>query len=125
MSAGSPSSAPTRCVPIRTFVGQLAADQELVEQALRRLILERTEEWVVLAAERLGGTRIRLHITPWHTNRECTEDVLAGKLSMVHESADPSRTIFNIHVPPYDCGLDFAARLDDSLQIQLKGGSRT
>src|SRR3984957_19970192 len=34
------------------FVGQLAADQELVEQTLRRLILERTEELVALAADR-------------------------------------------------------------------------
>lgn len=146
------------------FVGQLAADQELVEQTLRRLILERTEEWVALAAERLAGTGIRLliglgnddfaemipyldqgpvsyapdglldlgdftlvsvgwsNITPWRTNRECTEDVLAEKLTVVHESADPSRTIFNIHVPPYDCGLDSAPRLDESLQIQLSGG---
>lgn len=146
------------------FVGQLAADQELVEQTLRRLILERTEEWMALAADRLGGTGIRLliglgnddfaemipylehgpvsyapdglldldgfnlvslgwsNITPWHTNREATEEVLADKLTVVHESADPSRTIFNIHVPPYDCGLDFAPRLDESLQIQLEGG---
>jgi hypothetical protein len=62
------------------------------------------------------------NVTPWHTNRECTEEVLVEKLTVVHESADPSRTIFNIHVPPYDCGLDRAPRLDDSLQIQLEGG---
>lgn len=146
------------------FVAQLTADQDLVEQTLRRLILERTEELVALAAERLSGTGIRLliglgnddfaemipyldhgpvsyapdglleledfslvslgwsNITPWRTNRECTEDVLADKLTAVHESADPSRTIFNIHVPPYDCGLDLAPRLDESLQIQLAGG---
>jgi uncharacterized protein len=146
------------------FVRQLAADQELVEQTLRRLILERTEEWIALAAERLNGTGIRLliglgnddfadmipyldhgpvgyapdglldlgdfslvslgwsNVTPWRTNRECTEEELAEKLTVVHESADPSRTIFNIHVPPYDCGLDSAPRLDESLQIQLEGG---
>ena len=44
------------------FVGQLAADQELVEQTLRRLILERTEELVALAADRLTGSGIRLLI---------------------------------------------------------------
>jgi uncharacterized protein len=146
------------------FVEQLAADQELVERTLRGLILARTEEWVALAAERLGGSRIRLliglgnddfaemipyldqgpvgyapdgllplddfnlvslgwsNVTPWRTNRECTEEVLAEKLAVVHESADPARTIFNIHVPPYDCGLDYAPRLDDSLQVQLEGG---
>jgi len=146
------------------FVATLRADQELVEQTLRTLILERTQAWISLAADRLAGTGIRLliglgnddfdemipyltlgpvsyapdglldigdftlvslgwsNITPWRTNRECTEDALAEKLTVVHESADPSRTIFNIHVPPYDCGLDLAPRLDDSLRIQLVGG---
>jgi Icc-related predicted phosphoesterase len=146
------------------FITELRTDQELVEQTLRRLILERTEAWIVLAAERLAGTGIRLliglgnddfdemipylslgqvsyapdglldlgeftlvslgwsNITPWQTNRECSEEALAGKLAVVHEAADPSRTIFNIHVPPYDCGLDLAPRLDESLQVQLVGG---
>jgi Icc-related predicted phosphoesterase len=146
------------------FVAQLRRDQELVEQTLRRLILERTEQWIALAADRLAGTGIRLliglgnddfdemipylslgpvsyapdglldlgdftlvslgwsNITPWRTNRECTEELLAEKLTVVHESADPARTIFNIHVPPYDSGLDLAPRLDESLQIQLVGG---
>jgi uncharacterized protein len=146
------------------FVQALGADQQLVEDTLQRLILERTEEQVALAAGRLGGTGIRLliglgnddfeemipylnagpvsyapdglfdlgdfslmsvgwsNVTPWRTNRECPEDGLAEKLSAVHESADPSRTIFNVHVPPYDSGLDLAPRLDDSLQIQLVGG---
>ena len=146
------------------FITELRTDQELVELTLRGLILERTEAWIALAAERLAGTGIRLliglgnddfdemipylslgqvsyapdglldlgeftlvslgwsNITPWQTNRECTEEALAGKLAVVHEAADPSRTIFNIHVPPYDCGLDLAPRLDESLQIQLVGG---
>ncbi|HEX6933366.1 MAG TPA: hypothetical protein VF162_14570 [Streptosporangiaceae bacterium] len=146
------------------FVAELRADQELVERTLRRLILERTEAQIALAAERLAGTGIRLliglgnddfdemipylslgpvsyahdglmdlgdftlvslgwsNITPWRTNRECSEEALADKLDVVHESADPARTIFNIHVPPYDCGLDLAPRLDESLQIQLVGG---
>lgn len=146
------------------FITELRTDQELVEQTLRRLILERTEAWIALAAERLAGTGIRLliglgnddfdemipylslgqvsyapdglldlgefmlvslgwsNITPWQTNRECSEEALAGKLAVVHEAADPSRTIFNIHVPPYDCGLDLAPRLDESLQVQLVGG---
>jgi uncharacterized protein len=146
------------------FVDELARDQELVEKTLRDLILERTEQQVALAADRLAGTGIRLliglgnddfeemipylslgpvgyapdglldlgdftlvslgwsNITPWRTNRECTEEALADKLAVVHDAADPSRTIFNIHVPPNDCGLDLAPRLDESLQIQLVGG---
>ena len=60
--------------------------------------------------------------TPWHTNRECSEDELADKLAQAINGADPERTIFNIHVPPYDCGLDLVPRLDETLQIQLVGG---
>ena len=60
--------------------------------------------------------------TPWHTNRECSEDELTEKLAAAINGADPARTIFNIHVPPYDCGLDLVPRLDESLQIQLVGG---
>jgi uncharacterized protein len=60
--------------------------------------------------------------TPWHTNRECSEDELSHKLAQAIDGADPDRTIFNVHVPPYDCGLDLVPRLDESLQIQLVGG---
>jgi Icc-related predicted phosphoesterase len=60
--------------------------------------------------------------TPWDTTRECSEEELAAKLAIVHEAQDPSRTIFNIHVPPYDCGLDVVPRLDESLKVQLVGG---
>jgi Icc-related predicted phosphoesterase len=60
--------------------------------------------------------------TPWHTNRELTEDEMAARLAEILEKADPARTIFNIHVPPYDSGLDSAPRLDETLQIKLEGG---
>jgi uncharacterized protein len=143
---------------------RLSADQDLAEETLRELIVERTKAWVELAVQRLDGTGIRLllglgnddfeelipHLdhgpvayakdgtidlgdfalvslgwsnpTPWHTNRECSEDELKDKLADAINGADPATTIFNIHVPPYDCGLDLVPRLDESLQIQLVGG---
>jgi uncharacterized protein len=146
------------------FVAALGADPGLADRTLERLIVERVEAWVELAAERLDGTGIRMllglgnddfdelipHLsrgpvsyaaeapvdlggfelvslgwsnpTPWRTNRECSEEELAAKLAIVDEAQDPSRTIFNIHVPPYDCGLDIVPRLDESLTVQLVGG---
>jgi Icc-related predicted phosphoesterase len=146
------------------FVRELRDDQQLVEDTIHRLVLQRTEEWVAFAADRLQGTGVRLliglgnddfddmipfltqepvqyandglldlgeftlasvgwsNITPWRTNRECTEDQLAARMRELQESTDPSRTIFNIHVPPYDSGLDAAPLLDEQLQIQLVGG---
>jgi uncharacterized protein len=146
------------------FVERLKTEPGLAEDTLRARIVERTEQWVALAAERLDGTGIRLLLglgnddfeqlipildhgpvayakdgttdlgdfdlvslgwsnpTPWHTNRECSEEELRDKLAAAINGADPATTIFNIHVPPYDCGLDLVPRLDDSLQIQLVGG---
>ncbi len=62
------------------------------------------------------------NLTPWHTNRELSEQDLAARIAELTEKTEPDRTIFNIHVPPYDSGLDSAARLDENLQIQLVGG---
>jgi Icc-related predicted phosphoesterase len=146
------------------FVDELRRDQQLVEDTLHGLVLERTEEWIAFAVERLRGTGTRLliglgnddfddmvpyldqdpvayahdglldlgdftlaslgwsNITPWQTNRECTEDQLAVRMRELQESVDPSRTIFNIHVPPFDSGLDNAPQLGEDLQIQLVGG---
>ena len=131
---------------------------------VHELVLERTEEWVALAAERLGAGGVQLliglgnddfddmvelldngpvryardgrmelgeftlasigwsNVTPWRTNRECSEEELGELMDDLRRSDDPARTIFNIHVPPYDSGLDSAPRLAEDLQIQLVGG---
>jgi Icc-related predicted phosphoesterase len=60
--------------------------------------------------------------TPWSTHREAPEDELATRLRAMTENADPARTVFNIHVPPYGLGLDLAPRLGDDLRIELEGG---
>jgi Icc-related predicted phosphoesterase len=146
------------------FVAKLRIDQSLVESTVHRLVLERTEEWVALAADRLSAGRTELliglgnddfddmvelldngpvryardgrmelgdytlasigwsNVTPWRTNRECTEEELGQLMDELRRAADPARTIFNIHVPPFDSGLDSAPRLADDLQIQLVGG---
>lgn len=45
--------------------------------------------------------------TPWETPRECSEEELVSKLdSMIGKVEDMKRCIFNMHVPPYDTGLD-------------------
>jgi uncharacterized protein len=62
------------------------------------------------------------NITPWRTHREKSEvdlDTLVAAL----ESPDASRTIWNIHVPPYGSTLDIAPRLSADLQVELVGGT--
>ena len=60
--------------------------------------------------------------TPWKTNREKSEPDLATLVAGL-ESPDPSRTIWNIHVPPFGSTLDTAPRLSAELRVELVGGS--
>lgn len=63
------------------------------------------------------------NITPFHSHREQTEPELAASIgAMVRELGDPSRAIFNLHVPPIDSGLDDAPMLDADLTVQQSLG---
>ena len=53
--------------------------------------------------------------TPWNTPRECDDEQIASKLQPLADAIKtPSSCIFNVHVPPYDTGLDVAPKLDAS-----------
>jgi uncharacterized protein len=53
--------------------------------------------------------------TPWDTPREASEEVIAGAIeASVATVADPSRCVFNLHVPPLRSGLDRCPALDTS-----------
>jgi Icc-related predicted phosphoesterase len=55
--------------------------------------------------------------TPWRTHRETSEDELAERIAKMAERLEhPRAAIFNIHVPPYDSGLDTAPQLDEHLR---------
>jgi Icc-related predicted phosphoesterase len=61
--------------------------------------------------------------TPWHSAREWPEDRIAGELDrMMGSVRDPSRTIFNIHVPPRGTGIDTVQQVDSDLRPVFKGG---
>jgi len=53
--------------------------------------------------------------TPWDTPREDSEKGLAKRIQkLVRQLDDPSRSIFNLHSPPYGTMLDLAPELDGS-----------
>jgi Icc-related predicted phosphoesterase len=61
--------------------------------------------------------------TPWHTARELDEEGLYARIRRLAEQLEnPQTAIFNIHVPPYNSGLDTATELDDTLKPVLIGG---
>jgi Icc-related predicted phosphoesterase len=61
--------------------------------------------------------------TPWQTPREESEDELYARLdALASQVRDPSRSVFMIHVPPYDSGLDTAPLLDENLRPTISAG---
>ena len=63
------------------------------------------------------------NLTPFQSHREQTEADLAASIgSMVSELADPTRAVFNLHVPPIASGLDDAPVLDQALTVQQSLG---
>ncbi|HTS14559.1 MAG TPA: hypothetical protein VMH24_02760 [Candidatus Sulfotelmatobacter sp.] len=59
------------------------------------------------------------NLTPWHSHREMTEDQLAEVLAdLGSRLRDPPNAVVNVHVPPFDSGLDEAPVLDAELRVQ-------
>jgi uncharacterized protein len=67
----------------------------------------------------LGGS----NVTPWHSPREYSEEEIEARLrGLAGKLADPHRSIWTIHVPPADTGLDTAAQVTDDLRLVMVGG---
>lgn len=62
--------------------------------------------------------------TPWNSPRELPEDQLQEHLEqLIGELHDPSRSVFNLHVPPRATALDGAPKLDENLKPVVRGGT--
>jgi uncharacterized protein len=67
----------------------------------------------------LGGS----NETPWHSPREYSEEEIESRLrGLAEKLADPQRSIWTIHVPPADSGLDTAAQVTEDLRLVMVGG---
>lgn len=61
--------------------------------------------------------------TPWHTPRELEEEEIYKRLKhLTDQLSSPERAILNVHVPPWESGLDTAFEVDDDLRYVTKGG---
>lgn len=62
-------------------------------------------------------------VTPWHSPREVTEQMMAVQLEELTRSLDPSvPTIFNLHNPPAESGLDLAYKMTGDMKVEMAGG---
>jgi uncharacterized protein len=61
--------------------------------------------------------------TPWDSHRELDESELYAQLkSIADQLENPHSAIFNLHVPPFDSGLDMATEIDSELRVVTSGG---
>lgn len=61
--------------------------------------------------------------TPWDSPRELSEEELYVRIrGLADQLEDPQRAIFNLHVPPYDSGLDTANEINPDLTLRYVGG---
>jgi Icc-related predicted phosphoesterase len=61
--------------------------------------------------------------TPWHSPRELDEEELYERIKrLADQLEDPRSSIFNLHVPPYDSGLDRAREIREDLTVVYKSG---
>jgi Icc-related predicted phosphoesterase len=62
--------------------------------------------------------------TPWHSPREMPEELLRAHLEgLAAQLADPSRSVFNLHVPPIRTSIDTAPVVTEDLAPVIQGGS--
>lgn len=62
--------------------------------------------------------------TPWDTHREEPDEALLQRIeSIIAEVKDVSKSVFNLHPPPYGSGLDEAPELTDDLRPAYAGRS--
>jgi Icc-related predicted phosphoesterase len=65
----------------------------------------------------------KANMTPWKCPRDVTEEEVQKTLaSLTAQIHDPSKAIFNIHVPPYDTLLDVAPELDSNFKTVVRSG---
>lgn len=62
--------------------------------------------------------------TPWDSPREQPEAELERHLeAVIGKAPEPSRAVFNLHVPPAGTPIDQAPRLDENLKPIVRGGA--
>jgi len=159
--------------PIRLSQSELATlrrDPRALHELFKSAMVERLEQWLALARERLLGTGVRVVVTPgnddefdvdqvieasdfveagndrvleiderhemlsigwsnrtpWNTPRECSEEELTERIhALAGQVREMDNAIFNIHVPPYGSGLDFAPELDEKERMKRGGAIST
>lgn len=98
-------------------------DEPEIDAELRSQVVENPDARAVRVGDCQMISCSWANATPWDSPRELPDDALAVKLEDIAAQLDPELpAIFNLHVPPYDTGLDTAPQVDQDLRVVTVGG---
>ncbi len=99
----------------------LVVDEVLKEHSSKKVIYCEEEVVTIDGHEMISlGTSNR---TPWNSPREADESTLKEKLNaLASKLAHPENSIFSVHVPPIDSGIDQAPMIDKDFKPVIRGG---
>ncbi|MCL5068972.1 MAG: metallophosphoesterase [Thaumarchaeota archaeon] len=101
-------------------------DDFIVDDTLKAHVSENViycEEEIVEIAEHEMLSLGTSNRTPWNSPREADEETLKKKLDhMASKMKDLGNSIFSVHVPPIESGIDAAPQIDESFKPVMKGG---
>ncbi len=91
------------------FVSEILSDARIVENCDQKVL-----DVEGLQVVSLGYS----NPTPWHSPRELSEEDIATRIETLRGTVDDARpVIFNLHVPPFESGLDNAPQIREDLSL--------
>jgi uncharacterized protein len=112
-----------RGTAVRCLVMPGNDDEFGIDDVLRSEVVENPDGRVVRVGDLQVLSSAWANPTPWDSPREAPEERLEEIFTAVAEDLDPDLpTIFNLHVPPYNSGLDLAPGIEDDLRVRTSGG---
>lgn len=98
-------------------------DEFHIDAALQSAVVTNPDNRVVEVGDYQMLSSCWANPTPWSSPREESEEQLRSRFAALVRDLDAERpVIFNLHVPPYDSGLDTAAELDEDFGVVTSGG---
>jgi Icc-related predicted phosphoesterase len=108
---------------VRCFIMPGNDDDFGIDEALGSEVVENPEGRVVWVDGYQLLSSAWANPTPWDSPREADEEQLGAILDEIAAALNgQSPSIFNLHVPPFDSGLDTAPELDPDLRVVSAGG---
>jgi Icc-related predicted phosphoesterase len=109
---------------VRCLIGAGNDDPLEIDEVLRGSSYVEVPDWKCVE---LGGfpllTVCEANPTPWDSPRELSEEEYQQRFSEYARTvSDYDRAVFNLHVPPYQSGLDNAPEINANFEVQYAGG---